>query len=143
MRKVIVILIILAVAAFLLQQYTGFKALDYVKGWVGKIDFQNIWKKITGLRISGLQTPTSTPADKFLNIFMRDTVFVPNSNAVLKGMTVIWYNEDDKIHTVTGENWGSGEIKPGEKYSRVFDMEGDYKYHCSLHPSMTGKLIVK
>jgi len=61
------------------------------------------------------------------------------------GTTVRWTNEDQLQHSVTADNgaFDSGLIEPGRSYERVFDRPGDYAYHCTPHPFMTGHIIVE
>ena len=40
-------------------------------------------------------------------------------------------------------SFDSGLIEPGRSYERVFDRPGDYAYHCTPHPFMTGHVIVE
>jgi len=142
MKKLIILIIIIAVGGWALQNYTSFKALDLAGAYWQKINsqyLQNIdWSKITTF-FGAKSTPDP---EKQLNIFIRDSQFIPNLNPVKIGVKVTWFNEDSKAHTVTGDSWGSGEIAPAKAYSKTFDVAGDYKYHCSLHPSMTGEIIV-
>ena len=142
MKKILFLIIVLIVAAWAMQTYTSFKALDLAKNYWQKIDAQYLrnidWSKLT----SFFSEKTSDP-EKQLNIFIRDNGFIPNLNAVKTGIKVTWFNEDSKTHTVTGESWGSGEIAPGKAWSKTFDTAGDYEYHCSSHPSMTGEIVVK
>jgi len=48
-------------------------------------------------------------------------------------------------HTVTGDDnsFDSGNISAGSRFSRTFSVVGTYKYHCTIHPSMTGTVVVK
>jgi plastocyanin len=64
---------------------------------------------------------------------------------VRAGATVRWLNQDQLQHSVTADNGGfdSGLIDPGHAYERVFDRPGDYAYHCTPHPFMTGRVIVE
>jgi plastocyanin len=61
------------------------------------------------------------------------------------GTRVRWINDDQVQHTVTAENgaFESGLIDPGRTYERVFDRPGDYPYHCTPHPFMTGRVVVE
>ncbi|KKT26283.1 MAG: Blue (Type 1) copper domain protein [Parcubacteria group bacterium GW2011_GWA2_43_9b] len=136
MKKLIISIIIIVAAGWGLQNYTSFKAIDYAKIYWQKFD----WSKINIFSNSAKETPDP---EKQLNIFIRDSKFIPNLNAVRTGIKVTWFNEDNKTHTVTGEGWGSNEIAPGKAYSKTFDAAGDYQYHCSIHPSMTGEIIAK
>ena len=136
MKRLIILIIIVIVAAWGLQNYTSFKALDYAKTYWQKVD----WSKINIFSNSPKETPDP---EKQLNIFILSNKFIPNLSAAKIGIKVTWFNEDSKAHTVTGEGWGGSEIAPGKAYSKTFDTAGDYKYHCSLHPSMTGEIIVR
>ncbi len=142
MKKIILYLIVIIVAAWVLQTYTSFKALDLAKAYWQKIDSQYLrnidWSKVTNF--FGKSTPDP---EKQLNIFIRDGKFLPSLSAAKAGIKITWFNEDSKTHTVTGEGWGSAEIAAGKAWSKTFDVAGGYQYHCSLHPSMTGEIIVK
>ena len=141
MKKIIIVLVLVAVAAWALQTYTDYKVIDYAKNYASRLNWEDVKKfKFPAINWMNLKTPS---ADKQLNVFIRDGQFVPNSNAMPKGIRVVWINEDNKAHTVTGEGWGSPEIQPGKSWSRSFDVAGEYSYSCSVHPSMTGELIVE
>jgi len=101
---------------------------------------------------AGNSSPSQNPSDntippevaeKNLNIFIRNFAFVPNMNAVVVGTKVTWTNEDNVVHTVTGDSWDSGQIAPGATFSRTFDIAGTFNYHCTIHPTMIGKVIVQ
>ena len=64
---------------------------------------------------------------------------------VAPGTTVVWTNEDEDPHTVTASDrsFHSAALDTGGKFSFTFTKAGDYSYFCSLHPQMTGKVIVK
>ena len=93
---------------------------------------------------SASEENSSSPpsAAKVLNIFIRDYKFQPNFNAVPVGTEVTWINEGEVSHIVTLDDWDSGEIPPGGKFSKTFDTPGKYQYKCSLHPQMKGEIIV-
>jgi len=76
--------------------------------------------------------------------------FSPDVLTVNKGDVVEWTNNDTVMHTVTsqadlGETFDSSVISPGSKYQLdTKDLAaGEYPYLCSVHPLMTGTLIVK
>ena len=142
MKKALILIIVLVVAAWAAQTFTNFKAIDYANNAWQNINgryLRNIdWSKLTGS--FGAKAPDP---EKQLNIFIRDGKFVPNLNAAHVGIKATWINEDNKTHSVTGASWGSGEIAAGKAWSKVFDAAGDFAYHCSLHPSETGEIIVK
>jgi len=64
---------------------------------------------------------------------------------VRAGTTVRWTNSDQLQHSVTADDgsFDSGLIEPGRSYERVFERPGDYAYHCTPHPFMTGHVIVE
>ena len=71
--------------------------------------------------------------------------FTPASITVTPGTTVTWNNNDNMTHTVTADDnsFNSGNIGTGASFAKTFSVAGTFTYHCSIHPSMTGKVVVK
>jgi plastocyanin len=71
--------------------------------------------------------------------------FTPPTLAVAVGTTVTWTNRDDVPHTVvsTEKVFKSKVLDTDEKFSYTFDKAGSYPYFCSLHPKMTGTVVVQ
>ena len=71
--------------------------------------------------------------------FNSQTVVVP------AGTTVAWVNDDDDPHTVvaTDKTFHSRALDTGDRFAFTFAKAGTYAYFCSLHPHMTGKVIVQ
>lgn len=71
--------------------------------------------------------------------------FSPAELKVAVGTTVTWTNGDDIPHTVvsTDKVFKSKVLDTGDKYSFTFSTAGTYPYFCSIHPKMTGKVIVQ
>jgi plastocyanin len=89
---------------------------------------------------------SSQPLTGTINIV--NMLFTPSQITAAKGGTVTWTNNDSTTHTVVDDlsNIGgpnSGDIKPGDKYSFTFNKTGSFQYHCSIHPSMRGTIVVK
>lgn len=61
------------------------------------------------------------------------------------GTTVTWTNRDDIPHTVvsTDGSFKSKVLDTDEKFSFTFSKPGTYPYFCSIHPKMTGKIVVQ
>ena len=81
-------------------------------------------------------------------INIRNMMFTPSQITVQKGATVTWTNNDSVAHTVTDDlsNVGgpdSGDIQPGSTYSFKFTKAGSFQYHCNIHHSMRGTIVVK
>ena len=64
---------------------------------------------------------------------------------VKPGTTVTWTNGDDIPHTVVSKDgvFKSKVLDTGDKFSFTFAKPGQFGYFCSLHPHMTGTVIVK
>ena len=71
--------------------------------------------------------------------------FKPQTLRVHKGTKVVWKNVCTCTHTVTAtsNNWSKNTtLHPGDSTSFTFKRTGTYKYHCTIHAGMTGKVIV-
>ena len=88
---------------------------------------------------------------------LTDTAVSPNPIQAKVGQTVVWTNDDSAFHTVTsgkigaadaGKMFDSGLQGPtaltakGKTFEHTFDTAGEFDYHCTLHPGMTGKVVV-
>ena len=71
--------------------------------------------------------------------------FGPATLTVAVGTTVTWTNRDDIPHTVvsTDKVFKSKVLDTDEKFSFTFDKPGTYPYFCSIHPKMTGTVVVQ
>ena len=71
--------------------------------------------------------------------------FGPATLNVAAGTTVTWTNRDDIPHTVVSEDkvFKSKVLDTDEKFSFTFTKPGTYPYFCSIHPKMTGKVVVQ
>jgi plastocyanin len=71
--------------------------------------------------------------------------FAPQRLTIKAGTTVTWTNRDDIPHTVmaTVRLFKSTAMDTDESYSFTFSTAGEYSYFCSLHPHMTGTIVVE
>ena len=70
--------------------------------------------------------------------------FGPQELRVKAGATITWTNEHDMPHTVVSPNNFRSKVLDTEGiYSFTFITPGTYKYFCSLHPHMTGTIVVE
>jgi plastocyanin len=71
--------------------------------------------------------------------------FGPATVTVAAGTTVTWTNRDDIPHTVVSDDkvFKSKVMDTDEKFSFTFAKPGTYSYFCSVHPKMTGKVVVQ
>jgi plastocyanin len=71
--------------------------------------------------------------------------FTPQRVTVKPGTTITWTNQDDIPHTVTSATkaFRSKALDTDDKFSFTFTTAGVYEYFCSLHPHMTGTIVVE
>ena len=71
--------------------------------------------------------------------------YSPSTFTVKVGTTVTWANHDGTAHTVTTKGsslFDSGVIPTGGTYKYTFTQAGTFDYYCTIHPWMTGKIVV-
>ena len=71
--------------------------------------------------------------------------FGPATLTVAPGTTVTWVNHDDIPHTVvsTDSVFKSKVLDTDDKFVYTFSKAGTFPYFCSIHPKMTGKVVVQ
>ncbi len=71
--------------------------------------------------------------------------FSPARITVKAGTTVTWTNRDDIPHTVASSTklFKSKVMDTDDKFSFTFSTPGEFEYFCSLHPHMTGTIVVE
>ena len=83
--------------------------------------------------------PVEVAIDKFK--------FEPMNLTIAAGTTVTWINKDKTPHSVIGGDgpvsFKSAGMDTDDKYEFTFTKPGTYKYRCSLHPQMTGTIVVQ
>jgi plastocyanin len=99
------------------------------------------------LLVAGTPTVTAndqpTAANAAVNI--DNFVFGPQTITVPVGATVTWTNKDDIPHTSVSTDgvFKSKVLDTDEKFSYTFTKAGTYAYYCTIHPKMTGKVVVQ
>ena len=75
----------------------------------------------------------------------RNFSFAPQRLTVTAGTTITWTNRDDIPHTVvsTTRRFKSKALDTDDRFSFIFTVPGSYDYFCSLHPHMTGTIVVE
>ncbi len=107
--------------------------------------------KRLALTLALLAWPAAADAhDGFVDI--KNYSFNPATITVTEGVLVLWrWDGPDLNHTVTGDGFESDpgkeplEVnhKAGDSYPVIFDRAGTYAYHCRVHASMSGTVIVE
>jgi plastocyanin len=106
---------------------------------------------LSGLSCGGDDNPTNPGggggADKTITIVGENgsNSFSPNPDTVTVGQTVSWHNAAGTTHTATanGGTFNTGNIGSGGTSAPIaMSTPGSFPYHCSIHPTMTGTLVV-
>jgi len=96
---------------------------------------------------ANVSTGTDSPDLIPTLLTIQNMAFSPATIKIKKGTTLKWTNKDGTAHTVTSDDMSkvalnSASLAANATYSFKFDTAGTYTYHCSLHPTMKGKVIV-
>jgi plastocyanin len=91
---------------------------------------------------------SSVRAAQSWTVTMGDNYFQPSTITINVGDTVVWNNTGASSHSATSligqaQTWDSGTLQPGQVFSFTFTVAGNFSYYCSLHPEMTGSVIVQ
>jgi plastocyanin len=78
-------------------------------------------------------------------VWIQGMAFDPASITVTTGTSITWTNKDGIGHTVTSDAglFDSGTINTNGTFSYMFATAGTFTYHCKIHSTMTGSVIVK
>ena len=78
-------------------------------------------------------------------VTMKGLAFNPSALTISKGANVTWTNDDSTTHTVTSDTgaFESGNLSPGNSFTRQFNDTGAFPYHCSIHTFMKGTITVQ
>lgn len=98
--------------------------------------WQSVSPQSTPQPVSGQSVANTVKISKFS--------FSPAEMTINKGEKVVWQHDDAVVHTIVSVgNFESPTLSRGDKFDFTFNQVGEYNYYCSIHPSMTGKIIVK
>ena len=103
----------------------------------------------TALAVAAFVVPAIFPAESAqaadMEVKIDSFAFAPQRVTVKAGTTVTWINDDDIPHTVASstKTFKSSALDTKDKFSFTFTTPGAYEYFCSLHPHMTGAIVVE
>jgi 3',5'-cyclic-AMP phosphodiesterase len=91
-----------------------------------------------------LEEDMTTAGGRAAQVVADNFSFAPARAAVAAGSTVTWTNRDDVPHNIvsTDQKFKSPVLDTDEQFSHTFDKPGTYRYFCSIHPKMTGQVVV-
>ena len=86
----------------------------------------------------------AAPVESGAKVSIVNFAFTPEEIKIKSGETVTWLNDDGAPHGLKFDDGAKGTelFLPGATFSRRFDRPGSYDYSCSVHPYMTGRVIV-
>jgi plastocyanin len=79
-------------------------------------------------------------------IEIKDFAFNPPTITVKSGQKITWINHDEEPHTVVsvGKKFQkSSALDTDQEFSITAGAPGTYEYFCSVHPKMTGTIVVE
>jgi plastocyanin len=79
-------------------------------------------------------------------IEIKDFVFNPQTLTVKSGEKVTWINRDEEPHTVVSvekQFKKSTALDTDQEFTITAGAPGTYTYFCSVHPKMTGTIVVE
>lgn len=77
-------------------------------------------------------------------VTIKNFAYGPSTLHISPGTRVVWVNSDSVTHTATSAgSFTTGKIKPGHAAAVRFGSRGTYRYHCTIHPTMRGKIVVR
>lgn len=109
--------------------------------WVGT---GAMWTLTSGVLKGVTATPRAQASAAQREVIVDDFNFSPASTAVPAGTTVTWINRDGMPHNIVSvdRKFKSPVLDTDQRFSHTFETPGTYKYFCSIHPKMTGQIVV-
>ncbi len=141
---IVIAVIVIALAAWVLPKKTPVTVTVSPTPTVASID--------ETAAPSAAPAESSTPSPSSLTIHIKDSRFQTSSLHIQAGQTVTWINDDSIAHMVDSDPHPSHtilsalqspQIESGQSYSITFTKTGTFPYHCHLHPSMKGTIVVE
>ncbi len=136
MQKIIIFLIVLAVIGI---------------GAYYLVSKNNSGGALPAINSSATPTPivsaivSKTPTAASVTVEIKNFSFSPSTLNIKTGTKVTWINNDSVPHTVTsdaGNLLNSPTLSPGQSFGFTFTEHGSVNYHCGIHPTMKGGIII-
>ncbi|MCL4406202.1 MAG: plastocyanin/azurin family copper-binding protein [Patescibacteria group bacterium] len=127
MSIIIWIIIVAAVASGIYYVYSAF-----------------LKRKVSSKKVSVEPGPKPSPIT-VTKVVIGGFSFQPRELSIVRGSAVRWINNDATAHVIVDDAgaFKSDSLPQGGTFEVVFDSSGEFSYHCAIHPSMTGKIVVE
>src|ERR1700749_3852084 len=113
---------------------------------ISKITIAALLSGFSLFAVAGEMKDTSTGNAKENKIEIKDFAFNPQTLTVKSGEKITWINRDEEPHTVVSvekQFKKSNALDTDQEFTITAGAPGTYTYFCSVHPKMTGTIVVK
>ncbi len=109
-----------------------------------QVEMGNVGQHYYKWRYGNQTQPPPPSAGGTLNITIENFRLNPGTVTIPVGTKVIWTNVDAMTHTTTSDSklFSSGFLTKGKTFEFTFTEAGTFDYHCILHPTIRGRVIV-
>ena len=103
---------------------------------------------VFGLALAGIGSAAASGDDtarasRTATVSVVSFAYKPPTLTISRGSKVVFANTSSRPHTATRKgSFTTGRIKAGESASISFSQKGTFRYHCTIHPFMKGKIVV-
>ena len=96
------------------------------------------------LAVCAQMAHAASTATEGAKVSIANFAFAPEQITIAPGESITWTNDDGAPHGLEFHDGAPGTdlLLPGASFSRRFDQPGTYDYNCSVHPYMTGRVVV-
>ena len=101
---------------------------------------------LSAFALAGEMKDTNSISSKQNTIEIKDFAFNPQTITVKSGEKVTWINRDEEPHTVVSvekQFKKSTALDTDQEFTITAGAPGTYTYFCSVHPKMTGTIVVE
>ena len=98
------------------------------------------------LTFGQVEKEAAAESTKTNQIVIKDFHFDPQVITVRSGEKITWINRDEEPHTIVSvekQFTKSGPLDTDQEFTITAGAPGTYTYYCSVHPRMTGTIVVK
>lgn len=112
-----------------------------VGGFLASVFVLGVWMQI----VQPLFAAQAAAVKNGAKVSIANFVFTPGEITIAPGESVVWTNDDGAPHGLEYQDGAKGvdPLLPGSSFTRRFDRPGTYEYNCSVHPYMTGRVVVR
>jgi plastocyanin len=96
--------------------------------------------------LAGEMKNDDSTSSKQNRIEIKDFAFNPQALTVKSGEKVTWINRDEEPHTIVSvekQFKKSTALDTDQEFTITAGAPGTYNYFCSVHPKMTGTIVVE